>query len=136
MSWEIKRLPVSGFAANCYWLENGRSAWLIDPAAWPEKKPHTDSVLQGIIVTHGHMDHILTADDWRASYHVPLSIHTADAHMMTDSMANVSATFGRPMSWQPAEKTLIDNQKIDLGDGSQLVVINTPGHTSGCICLQ
>ncbi len=136
MSWEIVKLPVNGFAANCYWLENGTNAWLIDPAAWPEKKPHTDSKLQGIIVTHGHMDHILTADDWRSSFKVPLMIHSADAHMMTDSMANVSAKFGRPVSWQPAEATLEDNQVIDLGDGSQMIVISTPGHTSGGVCLQ
>lgn len=135
MAWEIIKLPVSGFAANCYWLENGRYAWLIDPAAWPEKKPHTSATLLGIIVTHGHMDHILTADDWRNKYKVPLLIHTADAHMMTDSLANVSAMFGRPLSWQPADNTLTDNEEIDLGDGSIMKVINTPGHTSGGICL-
>ena len=136
MSWTIQKLPVSGFAANCYWLDNGVNAWLIDPAAWPEKKPLTDSRLQGIVVTHGHMDHILTADEWRSSFKVPLMIHEADAHMMTDSMANVSAKFGRPLCWPPAEATLKDNQIIDLGDGSRLNVINTPGHTSGCVCLQ
>ena len=135
MNWSISVLPISGFAANCYWLENGRNAWIIDPAAYPEKKPHTDAVLQGIIVTHGHMDHILTADYWRDKFQVPLYIHEKDAHMLTDSRGNVSATFGLPQTWRAAEKTVVDEDKIELGDGSWLDVISTPGHTSGGICL-
>jgi glyoxylase-like metal-dependent hydrolase (beta-lactamase superfamily II) len=135
MSWEVKKLPVGGFAANCYWLDNGREAWLIDPAAWPEKKPINKSELKGIIVTHGHMDHILTADDWRDKFSVPLMIHGADAHMLSDSMANVSAMFGRPMVWRQADKILEDDEIINLDDGSVFRIISTPGHTSGGICL-
>ena len=135
MSWSISRLPISGFAANCYWLENGSEAWLIDPAAWPEKRPPTDAILQGIIVTHGHMDHILTADDWRDKYNVPLMIHKMDAHMLADSMANVSARFGRPLSWREPERILQSDEILQTGDGSILKIIHTPGHTSGGICI-
>jgi hypothetical protein len=35
MSWNIHTLPVKGFAANCYWIENEEEAWLIDPSAKP-----------------------------------------------------------------------------------------------------
>jgi glyoxylase-like metal-dependent hydrolase (beta-lactamase superfamily II) len=133
MSWNIHTLPVKGFAANCYWIENEEEAWLIDPSAKPPED-YIDKPLKGIIATHGHVDHLFSADDWREKYHIPLYIHENDAERLINSDLNYSTIFRDPRKWKEAEKLLSDGSVIKLENG-YFEVMHTPGHTQGSICL-
>ncbi len=136
---EIYNLYPSSFGANCYIIVSGSHAVVIDPSAstdgimdFLQKKSET---LDCIILTHGHFDHMLSADTLRARSGAPLCIHESDADFLLDGDKNAFKTFfGRDRVFSRAEKTLKHGDKISVGD-EDLTVLNTPGHTDGCICL-
>ncbi len=136
---EIYNLYPGSFGANCYIIVSGSRAAVIDPSASTEgimdflqKK---NATLDCIILTHGHFDHMLSADTLRSRTGSPLLVHENDAELLLDGDKNAFKTFfGRDRVFFPAEKTLKNSDKIYIGDES-LTVLNTPGHTNGCICL-
>lgn len=136
---EIITLPTMGFASNCYIVHNGQEAFVVDPSI-SEKKILTKLEekglsLKGILLTHGHFDHIFCAQELRDETGTPLYIHEFDAEMLTDSSKNAYRTFtGNDFTIQKAEFLLKDGDTITLGD-EQIKVLHTPGHTKGSVCF-
>lgn len=136
---EIYNLYPGSYASNCYVISSNSHAAVIDPSAdahvildFLEKKGLT---IDFIVATHGHFDHLISADELRNLSGVPLYIHESDACCLSDGEKNAySIFFGGNKTYQPAEKILRDGDLITLGETS-LRIINTPGHTAGCICL-
>ena len=135
---EIITLPTMGFASNCYIVHNGQEAFVVDPSI-SEKKIITvlnehGLTLKGILLTHGHFDHIWCAQQLRNETSVPLYIHELDDEMLTDSSKNAYRTFtGNDFTIQKAEFLLKNGDTIPLGD-EQIKVLHTPGHTKGSVC--
>ena len=91
--------------------------------------------LKGILLTHGHFDHIWRAQELREKSAAPLYVHELDAEMLTDSHKNAFATFtGGKFTIDAADKLLVDGDEIHLGD-EKITVIHTPGHTKGSVCF-
>ena len=78
---KITDLHPGGFASACYLASVGRDAVLIDcsapVSAVREALEQSGTRLHAILCTHGHFDHILTADAVRDAFDVPLLIHEA-----------------------------------------------------------
>jgi hydroxyacylglutathione hydrolase len=88
-----------------------------------------------IILTHGHYDHWGAVEEVSTVTEADIVIHADDAPMLTDSVASAAAMFsGKAALFSPG-RLLHESDSIDLGNGSCLDVIHTPGHTPGCICL-
>jgi len=137
----MKIIPIApfSFGANTYALIANRHAFIIDPSvtvgAITSALSEEGAVLDGIILTHGHFDHIASIDTLRTATGTEVLIHEADAEMLTDGKKNAFFTFfGRDSAYKPADKTLCDGQILTLG-GEDIKVIHTPGHTKGSICL-
>jgi glyoxylase-like metal-dependent hydrolase (beta-lactamase superfamily II) len=93
------------------------------------------AVIDYIILTHGHFDHITSLDDLRQITLAPAYIHKDDDEMLGDGMKNAHALFyGQDKRWQSANKLLEDGDEIKLGKET-VKVISTPGHSKGSICL-
>ena len=135
---EIIALPTMGFSSNCYVLHNGRDAFVVDPSI-SEKKilsclNEKGLNLKGILLTHGHFDHIYRAQELRDKTGAPLFVHELDAEMLTDSDKNAFRTFtGRDFTIKEADFLLHDGDAITLGE-EQIKVLHTPGHTKGSAC--
>ena len=135
---EVITLFPDGFASNCYIIHNGTEAFVIDPSV-PCKKilcelEDRKLTLVGILLTHGHFDHIFSADALREATGVPLFVHEADAEMLTDSHKNAYAFFfGEELTFMPPQKLLLDGDTIPLGE-ELIKVIHTPGHSLGSVC--
>ncbi len=137
---EVLTLSPFGFESVSYLVYEGKDAVLVDAGVTPERVSAALAehglVLQAILLTHGHFDHILYADDLRARFSVPLYVHERDAEMLGDADKNAfSAFFGRSRTWLPADRLLKGGDEIAVGNGS-LSVLHTPGHTKGSICLE
>lgn len=124
--------------ANCYLLVNQGKALIVDPSS------AVDLVRQslakesakpcGILLTHGHFDHIVSLDLVRDAFGIPAYIHEDDAEMLSDGYKNAFASFfGRDRTWRPAEKRLRDGDTLTLGNGT-VTVLHTPGHSRGSVC--
>lgn len=136
----IRSIAPASFASNCYLIVENGHALVVDPAvslaAILQALGEENAVCEGIVLTHGHFDHMLTLDELRHAFpDAPVYIHEADASFLGDSSKNAfSFFFMQDRVWKPADKTLRDGDGITLG-GNVIRVIHTPGHTPGSICL-
>ena len=136
---KILNICEASWAANCYLLVSSGHALVIDPSASTkaicEALEAENAVLNGILLTHGHFDHILSLDVLREKLDVPAYIHTEDAIMLTDGKKNAFyELFGKERSYREADKLLSDGDVIMLGN-EKLTVFHTPGHTHGSVCF-
>jgi len=88
-----------------------------------------------IILTHGHLDHIVYLDELQGKTHASVAIHKTDAAALNDSKLNVSRLFGMNRVFRKADILLEDGDVIKVGD-LNLEIIHTPGHTAGGICIK
>ena len=100
----MKIVPIcaESFGANTYLIVSGRSALVVDPAvsvqAILSACQAEDASLEGILLTHGHFDHILSLDTLRDTLPIPAYIHEADRVMLIDGTKNAFSTFSAPTS--------------------------------------
>ena len=85
-----------------------------------------------VINTHAHFDHISS----NAYLHCPIAAHRRAATKIqhTDELITKGKKWGVDLSNLRINIWLEDKNIIDLGNVI-LKIIETPGHTSGCICI-
>lgn len=115
---------------DCLVIDTGlQSARLIEFLKDNELTP------QGVILTHGHIDHIAGIGLLRKDYpEIITCIHKLDAKMFEDTNANLSAAAAMPFTATAAE-TILEHGDIVNHAGIEFTVFHTPGHTQGGICL-
>lgn len=135
---KILTICPESFAANCYALISGKSALIVDPSvsvdAITKAVAEQGAAIEGILLTHGHFDHIISLDTLRTQTGAPAMIHKGDAPMLTDGKKNAFFTFfGKDRVYSPADRLLEDGDEISIGEET-VRVIHTPGHSPGSVC--
>lgn len=138
----LKRLVVGPLETNCYLIacKNTKKAAVIDPGGEEEvdlilkNLQDNDFNLEYIINTHGHIDHIAGNKALKEKTKAMLLIHKLDAPMLSDVNKNFSIFLGKKRFSPPADSFLEEGDEISLGK-LKLIIIYTPGHTPGGICL-
>ncbi len=129
---------------NCYLLADVSGVCAVVDPGGDEPDAYADYILSEakkrgleivqIILTHAHFDHMLSLEKLRELTGAPLAIHEADAPALEDTRISYMDRFGNGEPCAPAERPLLEGDKISLGE-SELTVMHTPGHTPGSICL-
>lgn len=132
----LLRAPLGPLGTNCYLVGDRElgQAFLIDPATadMVQGLEEHNLKLAGILLTHGHGDHIGGVEELLASYDVPVYIHEKDAPFLTDPSLNLSEFSGHTISVEPKDiRYVTDGDEITLGDRIRLQVLASPGHTPG-----
>ena len=140
MKYTIESIVCGAYQVNAYLLcpEGTKDALLIDPGddIARLKGAVTDSgrVLKGILLTHGHFDHMLSAQPLSVITGAPVYIHEQDADMLCDDEKNaynaLAAAQRSPVDFEA--ELLADEIEID---GLKLQALHTPGHTKGSVCF-
>ena len=135
--FNIRSLTVGIVATNCYlvWNKATREGVLIDPGDEAERICSAIAEervnLKAILLTHGHFDHILVAEELKEKYDVPLYASKDEKEMLGSSRWNLS---GREEGIEITDYIpLEDGESIELL-GKEWKVISTPGHTKGSVC--
>ncbi len=134
----LERLEVGPFVSNCYIVgaESTREGMVIDPGAEPEAilKAVKDAKLdiKTIVLTHGHIDHISALAEVKKATGAAVAIHASDAPLLGKQPSNLS--FGFSHQVVTPNRLLKGGDSIDVGD-MRFLVIHTPGHSRGSICL-
>lgn len=127
--------PIS---TNCYYLINTESNDVIiaDPAddAFTIKNYCVNNGLNvtGIILTHGHFDHIMAAKELREIFNAKIYAGAEEDRLLKDADLNLSSSWSSPYTLK-ADVLLKDGEELGLA-GFNIKAIHTPGHTSGGMC--
>lgn len=135
--------------ANCYLaaVAAGADCVIVDPgvdaAGGVRRLLATHGLTPaGVLLTHGHIDHIASATELADEYGVPAWIHAADRELLTDPVAGLGP-FAAPLLAQViGERALAEPSDLRLFDsgvdvaGLSFEVIHAPGHRPGCVLLQ
>lgn len=135
----LKRLPTGLLSSNCYIIgDNGEGA-IIDPGAKSqdilELVKQSGLTIKYLILTHAHVDHIISVDEIRERLGAEVLVHEDDALALADTWLNGSKLFGLDKTFKSADVLLKDGCIIDIGS-LKLEIIHTPGHTPGSICIK
>src|SRR4051812_1543094 len=151
--WETGDVLVMGFPAgwlqcNCYVLapSQGSDAIIVDPGqrAMPQLRKILDEnrlTPAAVLLTHGHIDHMWSAQKVSDTFGCPTYIHPEDRFMLTDPIhglgPRVAQLFTGAFFREPKQVVELDRDgdKIDLG-GVSVNVDHTPGHTRGSVCFR
>lgn len=134
----IKSIVLSVCSTNCYILYDNetKEGFIIDPAASPDRIIDLITRLgvdvKGILLTHGHFDHIGGTNALKDHYNVKVYGHEDEVDMARDVMINLSAHFDEANSVE-IDNPLKDGQDFEIA-GFKIKVIHTPGHTKGSCC--
>ena len=138
---KIITMPAGVYAANCYivYSENTKIGIIVDPGGDVEdliKVINENHIkLEYIVLTHGHGDHIGGVKELKNKYNIPLLIHGHDIELIQDGKKNLSNIMAMGPIELIADMTLKDGDVIEFG-GISALVLHTPGHTKGGICLK
>ncbi|MGY1811584.1 MBL fold metallo-hydrolase [Blastococcus sp. SYSU D00820] len=135
MTARIDKTVVSGvFSLDGQDFDVDNNVWLVgdDESVLVIDAPHrAEPIVEaiggrkvaGIVLTHGHNDHITAAVDLRAAVDAPIWFHPAD-RMLWD-MVHADA--------QP-DRELAEGTEFRIA-GATLTALHTPGHSPGSTCL-
>lgn len=135
---ELQKCIVGSVSTNCYLLKNKETGemLIIDPGDNAGKIEQKILEMQGkpiaILLTHGHFDHILAADEIRKKYNVPIYADQKEEKTLQDARINLTAYQGNGYTLK-ADVYLTDLQVEELA-GFSVQMIETPGHTVGSCC--
>lgn len=135
---EIQKCVLGQVFTNCYFLKNTENGELliVDPADYPEKIIRKVQEMEakpvGILLTHGHYDHILAVDDIKAEYGVPVYACQQEAELLRELSLNMSGYYGRGVSIKPDR--LLSDLEVFEAAGFSIQMLHTPGHTPGSCC--
>ncbi len=87
---------------------------------------------EAILLTHGHFDHILAAEDIRRTFHAPVCAGEKEAALLAEPSMNLTGMTGESMALEP-DRLLRDGETLHLADADWRVIF-TPGHTEGSVC--
>ena len=144
----ISAFPAGLLQCNCYVLAQrpGSDAIIVDPgqrAMGPLRQILDQNRLTpaAVLLTHGHIDHIWSAQKVSDTFGCPTYIHPEDRFMLTDPIKGIgprlgqilfSAAFREPKQVIELDR---DGDKIDLADIT-VTVDHTPGHTRGSVIFR
>lgn len=136
MKIQVDKLVLGAVNTNCYVVSFEGKCLIIDPSAEAER---IISLIEekgvkplAILLTHGHFDHVLAADELRKRYEIEIYASIKEDALLRDADINLAKPFlGLDFTLQ-ADRFLKDGEVLTF-DGFSLKVIETPGHTKGSL---
>lgn len=131
---EVRTLVLGLFQTNTYLLVDEGEVVIIDPVSKSERiqsKILEGERVVGILLTHGHFDHIGAVDDLADIYQCPVYLHYNDYELTQDPQKNYSQTKKIKLK----SKLNFYEDQLKLGQ-LKFIIHHTPGHTPGSVCIE
>jgi len=140
--------PAGMLACNCYVLASrkGSDAIVVDPgqrAMGTLRRVLDENRLTpaAVLLTHGHIDHIWSAQKVADTYGCPAFIHPEDRHMLSDPIRGLGPRLGQmalsALFREPRQVVELDRDGAVLDFGGLAVTVDhTPGHTRGSVVFR
>lgn len=135
----VECMVVGPVSTNCYILINEelKEAVIVDPGARADqiKEYVTEQGVNpvAILLTHGHFDHIMAAEELRNEYKIPVYASAKEKQLLNDASMNLCRNFLGKNYVMDADVYCKDDDEFYLA-GCTIRVLETPGHTPGGCC--
>jgi glyoxylase-like metal-dependent hydrolase (beta-lactamase superfamily II) len=138
----IDRVVVGHLSANC-WVVSNRSGdvAIIDPGddtdaicAQIDALGFEDPHVGAVILTHGHFDHVGSADEVADDCGAFIYISAPEAKFIAGEIGTGGFEFGLDTQAPLVDFKVDDGDEIEVG-ALKFKVILTPGHSPGSMCL-
>tara|TARA_R110001632_G_scaffold63318_2_gene151360 strand:+ start:12203 stop:12844 length:642 start_codon:yes stop_codon:yes gene_type:complete len=138
--FEIKYKTVGKWKVNVYFLSCGDDVWVLDPGDDFEVLCNFIEECQynvlGILLTHGHFDHISSAEMMKQKYGVKILMHSKDKRIIRQANLFRKLAGGVETQITPTIDGFLDEEEsVPLG-GEKIKIHYTPGHSSGSVCFE
>ena len=138
---KISIIPVTPYQQNCSLLicEKTNKAALVDPGGdvdlLLEAIDEEEVVLESIILTHGHLDHVGATAELASMFNIPIEGPHHDDQFLIEAIPSQCQMFGFPPcdTFEPT-RWLKEGDIVEVGD-EKFDVLHCPGHTPGHIVL-
>lgn len=147
---EVQTVRLGPYRTNCHILHDRQNAWIIDPGfdggLLAARIKAQGWEVRAVLLTHSHWDHVLGIPGLREVFpELPIYLHEADqrflgkagsaqlrqlAFSIDPSQRSIPADLWE--SLPEATHLLEDGMNVE---GCELLVLHTPGHTPGSVCL-
>ncbi len=130
---------LSDFTENTYIINEKRECFIIDPGTNFDEIvsyiTQKEFVVMGILLTHGHFDHVYSLNDCVEKFKAPVYIHENERDFLFDPNLNLSSMTYKKFVLEDKQivTTITSQDKIKLGYET-IKIIETPGHTRGGVC--
>lgn len=150
MTSRIERLRVGPIGENVYAIESQGIGILVDPGDEPDKiitfLQEKNISIDMVVLTHGHLDHVAALPDLLVAWHdrhIPVALHPSDAHYLGARGEKTNKVLFEAISapsffnnyWKSLPEPEIFLHDGENVPGTSLLIIHTPGHSAGSICL-
>lgn len=153
---DITVIRLDGVRCNCFIIQTAEEVWLIDASSNMDRKRMMKQLeenqihkINGIILTHAHINHVENAAWFAETYQCPVYVHDSELHFVQTGDCLIPKAAKKSREWIekivnylpflnrypacreaqaiPFEEPLIWNEYIRI--------IETPGHSEGSISI-
>ena len=134
----VEKFVLGIVGTNCYIVSNIRTkeCFIVDLATYSSEMVSyinkSRYKVKGILLTHGHFDHIMGTKEFLEDFPVPIYAHQEEREFLNNPTLNLSITRSQEYKVSKVE-FLSDKEVINLA-GFYIKAIHTPGHTPGGCC--
>jgi len=98
-------------------------------------KSKHNGIVYGVLLTHGHFDHIKGLNDFLKEYTPTIFIHEDEVEFLENTRLNCSSVGNDDVIVNYSNIYRLDDEdEIRFADNMLFKVIHTPGHTRGSVC--
>jgi hydroxyacylglutathione hydrolase len=133
-------VPVGPLQANCIIVADdvSKKAIVVDPGDEPDRIigiiNDRGFIVEVIVCTHGHFDHMGIVNDIKTATGARVAIHRDEVELYNGAK-DMAAFWGHTLDNPPDPDILLsEGDTLTIGDLS-FSILHTPGHSPGGICL-
>jgi len=134
----VKTLEIGPLQSNCYIVadEETNEAIIIDPGDEPDRvlEEAEGFKVRYIVLTHAHFDHTAAIPEIKEATGAEVMLHEADVEVYRSAPAH-AASWGFQVDPLPEPDVLVGEGDEVLFGGLAFMVLHTPGHSPGSMCL-
>ena len=135
----VETMVLGVAQVNTYLLWENDHVMIIDPGSNAPRLSdmilERNAIVDAILLTHGHFDHIAGVDKLVNQFHCPVYMNELDVCMLTDPKLNCSAYMGNNMITVKSKPNILQPGTHKIG-AFTITFIDAPGHSEGCSMIQ